>query len=203
MEQKEIDYYLLCGIRKKWHNKEFSDFTNDEEALGVVKKYLKNTSEMLKMGSGLYLWGANGTGKTMLMNLAFKDFIRKGYKVRILSMDEAVDQYTSGWYSESSRREFMDSMLKASFLGIDEFGKNDVALPDLVKRVMESVLRYRVQSNLPIWIASNTEPQNVKNIFSEDIASLLNEAVLGVCVRGEDYRKNLQKQLKRKLYDGR
>lgn len=199
MLQKEIDYYLLCGIRKKWHQKTFNDFINDDKALSIVKTYMLNCKEMLSDGKGLYLWGANGTGKTMLMNIAFMEFIRRGYKVRIFSMDEFVSQYTDGWYSETSRKEFMNLLCTVQFLGIDEFGKNVSGIPDLVKRVMESVLQYRVQSNLPVWITANTEPKNVKTVFSEDVASLLNEAVLDVCVHGADYRKVLQEELKSKL----
>ena len=64
---------------------------------------------------------------------------------------------------------------------------------------MESIIRYRVQMNRPIWFASNTDPKFVKEVFSEDTASLLREAVVPVCVRGEDYRREIQKRNKRRF----
>lgn len=202
MDEKTRQYYLYCGIKSGWHDKTFEDFTNDDEALSVVQKYVGSSRKAIKEGIGLYLWGSNGTGKSHLMNCAFKDLIGKSHKVRIYSMDEIVDKFTSSWYSDDDKKELNNVLRNIDFLGIDEFGKNvdrdgnPVYLPDLVKRVMESVIRYRVQMHRPIWFASNTDPKFVKDVFSEDIASLLREAVVPVCVRGEDYRKTIQKQNK-------
>lgn len=203
MDAKTKEYYLHCGIKTGWHEKTFDDFTNDEEVLDAVRKYLSNSKDVSRKGIGLYLWGSNGTGKSHLMNCAFKELISKGYKVRVYSMDEIVDKFTSSWYSDEDKRELDDVLRNIDFLGVDEFGKNvdkegnPVYLPDLVKRVMESVIRFRVQMQKPIWFASNTDPKYVKEVFSEDIASLLREAVIPVCVRGEDFRKKLQRENKR------
>ena len=160
---------------------------------------------MYRDGLGLYLWGSNGTGKTHLMGCSFMKLISKGYKVRLFSMDEIVDKFTSSWYSDEDRHELNNILRNIDFLGIDEFGKNvdkdgnPVYLPDLVKRVMESVIRFRVQMNKPIWITSNTDPKYVNEVFSEDVASLLNEAVVPICVRGADFRKTILKRNKKKL----
>lgn len=205
MDAKTSEYYLHCGIKAGWHEKELSNFTNDGKALSVVKKYLKDSKELYHNGLGLYLWGANGTGKSHLMNCSFKELISKGYRVRVCSMDEIVNKFTSSWYSDADRWELDDILRHIDFLGIDEFGKNvdkdgnPVYLPDLVKRVMESVIRFRVQMNKPIWFASNTDPKFVKDVFSEDIASLLREAVVPVCVRGDDYRREIQRENKSRL----
>ena len=64
---------------------------------------------------------------------------------------------------------------------------------------MESMIRFRVQMNKPIWFASNTDPKYVKTVFSEDIASLLREAVIPICVRGEDFRREIQTRNRRKF----
>ena len=106
------------------------------------------------------------------MNCSFKELIAKGNKVRIYSMDEIVDKFTSSWYSDEDKKELDNVLRNIDFLGIDEFGKNvdkdgnPVYLPELVKRVMESVIRFRVQMNRPIWFASNTDPKFVKDVFS-------------------------------------
>lgn len=120
-------------------------------------------------------------------------------------MDEIVTMFTSSWYSDEDRHALDNILRNVDFLGIDEFGKNvdkdgkPIYLPDLVRRVMESVIRYRVQTQKPLWITSNTDPKFVSEVFSEDIASLLNEAVIAVCVRGSDYRKRIQKENKESL----
>ena len=205
MDAKTKEYYLYCGIKSAWHTKELRDFTNDEEALLRVKNYIKKSKEVAREGLGVYLWGANGTGKSHLMNCSFKELIENGHKVRIYSMDEIVDKFTSSWYSDEDKKDLDNVLRNIDFLGIDEFGKNvdkegnPVYLPDLVKRVMESVIRFRVQMNKPIWFASNTDPKFVGKVFSEDIASLLNEAVVTVCVRGSDFRKRIYSRNKRKF----
>lgn len=205
MDAKTKEYLLYCGIKVGWHDKTLHDFTNDAEALSAVKKYLKDAKEMCQKGIGLYLWGSNGTGKSLLMNCSFKKLIAENYRCRIYSMDEIVDKFTSSWYSDEEKQDLNNVLRNIDFLGIDEFGKNvdkegkPVFLPDLVKRVMESVIRYRVQMNKPIWFASNTDPRFVKDVFSEDTASLLREAVVPICVRGEDFRKEIQKKNKRRF----
>lgn len=205
MDAKTKEYYLYCGIKTGWHEKTLEDFENDSEALSMVKKYLKKSKTVAREGLGVYLYGANGTGKSHLMNCSFKQLIEKGHKVRIYSMDEIVDKFTSSWYSDEDKKDLDNVLRNIDFLGIDEFGKNvdkdgkPVYLPELVKRVMESVVRFRVQMNKPIWFASNTDPKFVKDVFSEDIASLLNEAVVAICVRGGDFRKEMQLKNKRKL----
>lgn len=205
MDAKTKEYYLYCGIKSAWHDKTLRDFTNDAEALEQVKKYLKNSDKVAKDGLGIYLWGSNGTGKSHLMNCSFKELVEKRHKVRIYSMDEIVDKFTSSWYSDEDKKELDNVLRNIDFLGIDEFGKNvdkdgnPIYLPDLVKRVMESVIRFRVQMQRPIWFASNTDPKFVKDVFSEDIASLLREAVVPICVRGDDYRRVIQKKNKERF----
>lgn len=205
MDAKTLEYYLYCGIKTGWHSKKLTDFSNDTEALDAVKQYLHKASAVLTEGIGLYLWGSNGTGKSHLMNCSFKDLIAMGYKVRVYSMDEIVDKFTSSWYSDEEKYELDHVLRNIDFLGIDEFGKNidkdgkPVYLPDLVKRVMESIIRFRVQMHKPIWFASNTDPKFVKDVFSEDTASLLREAVVPICVRGDDYRRKIAVKNKRKF----
>ena len=105
MDLKTKEYYLYCGIKSGWHEKSLKDFTNDDEALVAVGKYLKNSRDVAKRGIGLYLWGSNGTGKSHLMNCAFKELISRGHKVRIYSMDEIVDKFTSSWYSDEDKKD--------------------------------------------------------------------------------------------------
>jgi len=205
MDTKTKDYLLYCGIKTSWHSKYLKDFKNDAEALKLIKKYLAKSKDAAQSGIGLYLWGSNGTGKSHLMNCSFKQLIENGHRVRIYSMDEIVEKFTSSWYSDEEKKDLDNVLRNIDFLGIDEFGKNvgkdgnPVYLPDLVKRVMESVIRFRVQMKRPIWFASNTDPKHVKDVFSEDVASLLREAVIAVCVRGDDHRKVIEKENKLKF----
>ena len=46
MDLKTKEYYLYCGIKSGWHEKSLKDFTNDDEALVAVGKYLKNSRDV-------------------------------------------------------------------------------------------------------------------------------------------------------------
>jgi len=203
VDKKTEEYYLYCGIGKKWHNLKIGDFTNDEKALKKVENYLHKIKEAEKDGIGLYLYGSNGTGKSMLLNTLFMELIKRKRTVFVLSIDELVSKVTSSWYSKEEE-ESLINFRKVDFFGIDEFGKNldkdgnPRVIPDLVKRIVESTIRYRVQMNKPICISSNTDVAYVGKVFSEDIASLLNEAVLPIRVTGEDFRKKIQVKMKDK-----
>jgi DNA replication protein DnaC len=204
-EISKTEYLLSCGIKSGWHDKRLNEYTNDPQALKVVKKYLLNATDNKEDGIGLYLYGANGTGKSHLLNCSFKALLSLGYSVQNYTLDEIVDKFTASWYSDEQRKEFYDILRAVDFLGIDEFGK-DLSregepnyLPDVVKRAIESIIRYRVQMKLPIWIASNTAPENVTKVFTEDVASLLREAVVAVPVRGKDYRRAIQERNKKKI----
>lgn len=205
MDEKDREYFLNCGIKSGWHDKSLSTYTNDEEALRCIKNYFKKLPEFYSEGIGVYLWGSNGTGKSHLMNCSFMNLIKRGYTVRVFSMDELVDKFTSSWTSDEEKDDLNKTLRKVKFLGIDEFGKNvdgdgkPMPLPDFVKRIIESVIRYRVQMRLPLWITSNTDPKFVRDVFSEDVASLLREAVIPVCVTGGDYRKTLSLKNKKRL----
>lgn len=201
-KEKNHAYYRACGIRENWFYKTVKEFENDPEAKKMVQSYLQQLKDMVRKGIGLYLWGANGTGKSHLMHCTFKALLHQRYTVKILTLDELVDKFTASWYNEEVKANFHRILLTVQFLGIDEFGKNVGAdgepnyLPDLVKRVIEEVIRYRVHTKKPIWITSNTEPKNVASVFSEDVASLLSEACVPVKVCGCDYRKIIQKRNK-------
>ena len=204
MDAKTEQYLLYCGIKKKWHDMSIKNFHNDDDALEKVQSYLSKYKEALKDGVGLYLYGSNGTGKSLLMNTLYMDLLlNKDKTVCIVSIEELVDKTTESWYNKSSDN-FTERLKRVDFLGIDEFGKNldkdgnPVRLPDLVKRIVESVIRHRVQMKKPICFASNTDVKYVKDVFSEDIASLLNEAVIPIRVTGEDFRKKIQAKIKDK-----
>lgn len=202
---KKGEYLVACGIKLGWHQKSLEDFDNDTVALDKVKKYITKVKDFRSLGVGLYLWGSNGTGKSHLMNCAFIELLDQKQKVRIFTLDEIVDKFTSSWSSSEEKMLLQTMLREVDFLGIDEFGKNvneqgkPTQLPELVKRIMESVIRYRVQSKKPMWFTSNTDPKFVSEVFSPDIASLLREAVIPVPVQGSDYRAKLQAKYKKML----
>lgn len=197
LDANTIKYYRSCGILDKWHTLTLNNFVNDDRAKKIVEGYIDDIKEAKKDGTGIYLYSeVNGCGKSLILNSVFKQLIEMRYTVHVVSMPTLITLYTQGWSDVEQRKTLMRIMQKVDFLAIEELGKGGKT--DLANLVIESVVRWRVQMKKPIWITTNMKPSNVANIYSEDVASMLNEACLILHVKGDDYRPKIQEQIKTK-----
>lgn len=191
--------YRKIGILDKWHEKKLEDFDNDDKALATVNKYLKHYENMLEEGVGLFLWGANGTGKTYLLTTTFKKLFKLGYSVKIISLSTLITKYASGWYDSKEKKEFFDLLKRVDFLAIEEIGKEFKSIKgnenDLSTTVLDTVIRYRVQMKKPVWCTSNLAPSKLKSRYTEDVASMLKEACYIQIVSGKDKRTEVGDKL--------
>lgn len=191
---KEI--YRASGILDKWHDKTWYDFVNDERAKEIIQKY--NVEKALKNGVGYYLFGSNGVGKTLLLNLKFQDLLHSGKKVKIISFSGLITKFTAGWYDPNERKSLMYDLQKVDFLGIEEIGKEfKPGSNDLGLMVLDTVLRYRVQMKKPTWLTSNIRSSQIEDIYGENITSMLRECCVDIQVKGEDYRKTIAEKIKK------
>lgn len=190
--------YLNSGILEKWHDKTWDDFDNDLAAKKRILKYLSKVEQASQEGVGLYLWGANGVGKTLSMNLAFKDLMAKGYKVHIITLSSLITMFTTSWYDQDQRTALYQRLLLVDFLGIEEIGKEFKSATDLGAVVLDSIVKYRVQRQLPIWATSNVSPSSITSMYTEDIASMLKESCVAIQVMGSDRRDDIKERIKSK-----
>lgn len=195
-------YAIKCGIPRDNVDKTLEDFTNDDEAVAKIEKYFDNLKDFRTKGVGLYLHGANGTGKTLLVSISFMMLLKDRRNVAIVSLEELITLYTSGWYDSSVKNEFMQ-LLNTEYLCVEEIGKEfrpttssstNVAVTTLFK-----VLEHRLRKKLPTWFTSNVLPEHLSDIYSEDIASRFREMCGIVQVKGEDFRIRKQAEIKKML----
>lgn len=191
--------WLASGILQKWHDKTWDTFTNDAAAKKLLRDYVKRHEEVRRDGTGLFLYGANGTGKTLCLNLVMKDLHKLGYTVRVISLPTLITQFTAGWYDKTEKRDFQKMLQTVDFLGIEEIGKEFKAgANELGVMVLDNVVRYRLQMQRPILATSNTGPKDIKSVYTEDIASMLREFCLPLNVQGEDFRIRIAERNKKK-----
>lgn len=179
------------GILDKWHEKTFDDFTGDDVALDHVMKYLKNCKKARAEGIGLYLYGVYGVGKTHLMNCLIKALHEQRYRVRIITLATLVTKFTSAWYDAEERNSFLGMIQGVDFLAIDDLGKEYKDKQELGLRVFDNIVRYRLQANLPMIFTANLPPKEIKDYYSEALASMLSEMCAMVKVEGKDHRKDI------------
>lgn len=196
MEQNRL---LSYGILLKWHNKTWNDFTNDAESKKRVLTYLKKAAQARKEGVGMFLYGANGTGKTLLLNLLLRELLTQKFTVRVYSLSTLITKFTAGWYDPKEKRDFQHLLQSVDFLGIEEIGKEFKAgANELGLMVLDNIIRFRLQMNRPIICTSNTSPKEIKTVYTEDIASMLREMCLPLNVQGVDMREEIGAENKKR-----
>ena len=198
MDKKKLkSLYTLSGILPKWHGKEYSDFTNDITTKKKLLTYVSKYKEMKKEAVGVFLWGANGVGKTLVMNCVFKDLlVNKRQTVKIIPLSKLVTLYADSWYNMEARRELNHIKTKVAFLGIEEIGKefkssSKTGQENLAITTLDDVLRSRIQYAKITWFTSNKAPSELKDSYSEDISSMMGECAIPLQVTGPDIRKTI------------
>ena len=189
----EVRKFRRAGILELWWDKDLETFQGDKKALKTVQEYLASLEDQIKNGRGLFLVGANGVGKTYLTTEVLKEAIRQGYTVQFASLGGLVEMFTAGWHSETQKRNFQRKIRNVQMLAIDDIGKEYRGGSGMSESVFDNLIRYRVQRKKTTLLSSNIAPKDLKGIYGDSVASLLNECVKIVKVEGEDFRRKLWK----------
>ena len=184
------EIYNACGIFETWHEKKFEDYT-DPYFRQIIMNYVDEDFE-----KNVLLYGNNGAGKTMLMNIAFKELIHKQKEVYIIDFRNLVREYIKSWRGESK----IPKIMSVDYLGIDDLGKEfsagDVS-KELAVTALDYVLRYRFQRMKPVWMTFNLTLKEIEPTYGKSIYSLLLRSSEAVCFDGEDYMKGKLKVIKK------
>ena len=158
------------------------------ESVEVVKEYIRTFSEYRRRGLGLFLWGANGTGKTMLGSIVLKEALGQGYRGFFTSFADLLSRRMIGFSDKDYTVWYTSQVKNAELLLLDDPGKEHRANVSFVDSVLDDLVRYRINMLLPTIITTNVSPQRVESIYGDSVASLLNETMNQHHVRGTDFR---------------
>ena len=187
----------LIGVPKTFMNKSLADFvTRGSSALSDVKKlvksYIDNIDDNFENNKGLFMYGSNGVGKTMLSCIILKEAYRHRYTSRRTTFVEYINKYTRVWDAKNSdeRDIFEDELYtyykSVEFLVLEEVGKeidSKVAAP-----IFEDLLRYREDHGLVTIICTNLNIKLMTERYGESCISLLRGNTTPVMIECSDKR---------------
>lgn len=187
----------LIGIPKTFINKSLEDFvTRGSSALSDVKKlvksYIDSIDDNFENNKGLFMYGSNGVGKTMLSCIILKEAYRHRYTSRRTTFVEYINKYTRVWDAKNSdERGMLEDELytyykSVEFLVLEEVGKeidSKVAAP-----ILEDLLRYREDHGLVTIICTNLNIKLMTERYGESCISLLRGNTTPVMIECSDKR---------------
>jgi len=200
--QAKIDRLLgQSGIKKRFQRRTFENFTCDTpgrtKSYKVAKAYADNFAAHLQDGSGLYIEGTNGTGKTHLaaaiaLQLMTQERIPVICKTSSDLLLDIKKTFDSG---ENSEAQVLNIYKSVDLLIIDDLGKEQCS--DWSMSTLYSIMNDRYEDMKPTIITTNYNsddlvraltPKGFDNTKIIAIISRLREVSTVITMAWEDYR---------------
>jgi DNA replication protein DnaC len=186
----------MIGVPKGMVEADISDFdtfgdTTFEGVKDFVSEYIENLHVNFENCHGLYLYGANGTGKSFVASIIIKEAYRHRYSAYRMTFAEYLGHYTRVWdargLDEKDEMKWeLHKYRSAEFLALEEIGKEVDS--SIVAPVLEDLFRYREDNGLPMIVCSNLQIKALREQYGESVYSLLKGNVTAVKIEGEDQR---------------
>lgn len=148
-----------------------------------IKKYISQLDLNFAQGKGILILGDFGTGKTTaLMNIA-KEACNTNKNIKVLYMSELIENIYNNKFSVSDI-----SDLSAVFIEDLEhvYIKRD---SNYVDTVLDSIFTLSIKYNIPLFITTNYNKQQLKEKLSPHAYSLLHEICDFYSLEGIDLRQ--------------
>lgn len=189
-----------CGVPRKFLNSswDWEGFKNASESMKKVKAYADNFKEHYFNGRGLYLYGQQGRGKSMLEALAAKDIAHqinpdndKHFKVAFIIFEELIQMSHEARVNYETKVKMNRIIAQPELLIIDNLGSETGQKSESghVPRFLEFILRKRNNDCLPTIISSNYTPEQLKVEYTDTIHQFIEENFELVSVIGDNWRQ--------------
>lgn len=143
----------------------------------------------------LTLLGSNGSGKTLISLIIFKNAYRNRYTFKRISFPEYISIVFSSNKSEEDMRE-IDKIRSIKFLVIDDLDKEYDAKSEANVILLINLLKYGEDKGLPTIICTNLDLSSIRDRYGETVYSLI-ENSYSVEMLHEDMRRGSFKPKKR------
>jgi DNA replication protein DnaC len=182
---------VKANIAAKYRTLTLDKITHPQtiEVRAKIADYLNNLDANLENGQGLFLYGSTGLAKTGIASIVLMEAMRRGHSGYFITLDALVDLYASGWKDEKSKYQYQEVVLGTDVLVVDEVGNETKTNINLVSSCFNDVIRRRSGSLQTTIITSNLYFKKIKEVYGEELFSILSECVTPHEFRGVDYRQ--------------
>jgi DNA replication protein DnaC len=193
-------HYCNSGIGIQYQRVGWDDWFGEPDLKAFAQNEYLGKS-YYKDGTGLFLWGEMGTGKTMLANLILKDLIKSGKRCYAITVEQMIDEFTEGWKSPEDKRWFDRKVRYSDVLLLDDLGKerNRGSLPE---STINNLLRDRVQTGRVTLVTTNLDPEFLGQAYGSSSLDLLYEANLDAEFTGTSVRTLIRQRKNRERSSG-
>ena len=157
-----------------------------EKNVARIRKYMSQLDKYRRKGTGLYLYGNTGTAKSVFGCIILIEALRKGYTCKFAT----VDQYRTAVLEK--QYDLLTNFQSVDFLLLDDVGREFHDSKGLVDSVLDDLIRLRSDSLLPTIMTTNKEEPDTFRL-----SSILKEHFIRIVFDTADYRKQIEKDLKK------
>ncbi len=193
---ERITRYARAGIPVRYWDLAFKNFQGDPNFAKFIREnVLKDIDTFYDKGESLAFIGNLGTGKSYAACCILKRALVADYSGLYVQMADIVSKTLS---SKVDSSEYMESLIQADFLVIDEFDPRWVFPSEKVEQMfgttLEYIMRTRFQNSMPTVLCSNANDIDkvLSNDFGRAFSSLRSMYMKVIIVSGKDFRKNVK-----------
>ncbi len=184
-----------AGLTRSWIGERFWDVSVDQIPDEVSYKeklvwYLDKLDENIQTGTGLYLVGPHGSGKSGAAVIVAKEVLSRGGTVLTVSEARLIDAVLR---REDYDEEYsvLERAQEVSFLVLDDLGLSPKS-DNLT--LVETLVKYRFDRRLPTFFTTNLRQKEFLGRYPT-IAEAVREACVVVVCEGIDWREKIEQAL--------
>jgi DNA replication protein DnaC len=174
----------------------------DEKAREAVRKYLLDGKYL--RGEGLFISGKYGVGKSSIASIILMEMRRRGYSGLFVEASELVDKLMSRemFDMESS---WSQRAKHVEVLVLDDIGTEHHDAAGAIERMLEGIIRYRLQRERVVILTSNISPRrlgphkdgerDVAGVYRKKFMEMIKEALYPIGMQGSSLRREIERDI--------
>lgn len=183
------DHLIFMNIGQRYWSADLSKATAVQRK--ALRGYVRSFRVMIADGTGVFLCGPNGSGKTYLaaglLKHAWSRWRVAGYCVTAPELKQAWISPTEA--QPESNETVIERAERVRLLVIDDLGKEYRAASGFVETQIGGLVRMRSRRQLTTIVTTNMTPDEFSVVYGKSTAALLSECMALVVLDGPDMRE--------------